>query len=260
MTSTQSMLTRVAIAAFAAAAAFTLGCAKPELVAPTALVSPYDASRGEVLWAVAPLANESGATIFDPNAITDSVIRSVQQIDGIRCLPLNRVLAEMRALEMAVVGSPAEAAALADRLGVNGLIIGTITDYDPYEPPTLGLSLALETTGTMPQIGGDGGLGLDALRGSVGETGTSGGAQRRYAELPTASVSVVYDARSHATLMALKRYAQGRHDPMSARGWQRFLMSMPLYTDFAAHAAVSELLDHERLRLARAGALQVSSR
>ncbi|MEM8756152.1 MAG: hypothetical protein AAGF47_00030 [Planctomycetota bacterium] len=235
------------------------GCHGPALVPPNTLTSPYDVARGEVLWAVVPLSNESGTSILDPASVSDAVVRACQQIEGIRCLPLNRVIAEMRGLNMAAVRSPSEAAVLAERLGVNVLIVGTITDYDPYDPPRLGFSLVLETAGnlTSPDSAD---FGLDALRGSVGEDSSSPRARVRYEQLPSASASVVLDGRNHATLMELRRFAEGRHDPSSARGWEGYLASMPLYTEFAAHAAVSRLLDLERLRLARAGAARVSAR
>ncbi len=258
MTSAESMLMRWA-AALAAVALTLGGCQRSTLTPPNVLVSPYDSARGEALWAVAPLMNESGTTIIELDAISDALVRACQQIEGIRCLPLNRTLAEMRGLGMDSIGSPEEAAALAARLGVNGLIVGTVSDYDPYEPPTLGLSLVLETGESFVESGG---LSLDGLRGGVsGSSAGEAGATARYAERPAASVAAVFSGRNHATQMELRRYALGRHDAGSALGWRTYLSSMPLFTEFAAHAAVSRLLDEERLRLARQRVpQQVSSR
>jgi hypothetical protein len=258
MASAESMLLRWALAL--TVVALTIGgCQSSTLTPPNVLVSPYDSARGEALWAVAPLMNESGTTILELDAISDAVVRACQQIEGIRCLPLNRTLAEMRGLGLQTIGSPEEAAALAARLGVNGLIVGTISDYNPYEPPTLGLSLALETGESFVEPGG---LSLDGLRGGVtgagaGETGST----TRYAERPVASMAAVFDGRNHATQMEVRRYAVGRQEAGSARGWRTYLSSMPLFTEFAAHAAVSRLLDEERLRVGRQRVpQQVSSR
>lgn len=255
MASAESMLWRWAVVLAVACLAMS-GCRSPSLTPPNVLVSPYDSARGEALWAVAPLANESGTTILELDAISDAVVRACQQIEGIRCLPLNRVLAEMRGLGLQSIGTPEEAAALASRLGVNGLIIGTVSDYNPYEPPTIGISLVLETGESFVNPGG---LDLEGLRGGV--TGGNAGATSRYVEQPAASISVVFDGRNHGTQMELRRFASGRHDPGSARGWRTYLSSMPLFTEFAAHAAVGRLLDEERLRLARQRVpRQVSSR
>lgn len=247
MTSEQRMLM---VTALSWLAAVSLGCHRPSLVAPGTLTSPYDTSRGEALWAVVPLRNETGTTVFEVGELTDAVVRACQQIEGIGCLPQNRVIAEMRGLGMSSITTPEEAAALAGRLGVNGLIVGTVTAYDPYDPPVLGLALSLES-GAAGRSGGD--LSIDALRGSASESGGDG-LTARFDSAPSASVSVVFDGRNHATKMELRRYATGRHEPGHARGWEQFLTSMPLFTEFAAHSAVGRLLDQERLRLARSGA------
>jgi len=183
--------TLIALSALAQA-----GCQNATLIAPNTLTSPYDIARGEVLWAVAPLTNESGVTLLDSAAISDAVILASQQIEGVRCLPLNRVIAEMRALNMPVVRSPLEAAALSERLGVNGLIVGTITDYDPYDPPRLGLSLVLETAGNLASPTTQD-FGLDQLRGRTSGSPGVGGAMARYEEQPSASASVDTPPFSH---------------------------------------------------------------
>ncbi|MGP1271892.1 MAG: hypothetical protein ACTS22_01020 [Phycisphaerales bacterium] len=258
MTSQQSMLFPFA-ALLAGAVLLLAGCQSPSLTPPTRLTSPYDSSRGEVLWAVAPLTNESGTSLVPTDELTDAIVRACQQIEGVRCLPQNRVIAEMRGLGIRAIASPADAQRLAERLGVNGLIIGTITDYHPYEPPKLGLALALETSGPAPFVGDD--LSLETLRGSTGERVTEQPGTARYTQVPAASLAVVFDGRHHDTLMELQRFAEGRHDPDAARGWRVYLASMPLFTEFAAQAAVSRLLDEERLRLARARAAgRMSSR
>lgn len=260
MTSSESMLFKRVVASVVLVVGLCLtnvGCGGSSLTPPDTLVSPYDSAYGEALWAVAPLVNESGTTILELDALTDALVRSCQQIEGVRCLPLNRVLSEMRGLGMSsTVRTPDEAAALASRLGVNGLIVGTVTDYDPYNPPKLGMSLVLQSGAALSRQAG---LNLDGLRG--GATTSETGSTARYTELPNASISIVFDGRNHATLMEMRRYASGRHDPGTASGWRTYLTSMPLFSEFAAHAAVGRLLDEERLRLARQRASQqVSSR
>jgi len=55
---------------------------------------------------------------------------------------LNRTIAAMRALRMSDLKSPAEVRQLASELGVDGVIVGSITAWDPYDPPKLGIALA----------------------------------------------------------------------------------------------------------------------
>ncbi len=243
MTSTEKLLVTLGLALLALLA----GCARgPELVNPTVLRSPYDATRGDVLFAVAPLRNESGTTVFRADEVTDAIVRAVSSVPGIRCLPLNRTIAELRGLGMREITGPADLEALAEAMNVDGLIVGTVTAYDPYNPPTLGLSLALHAGNPTFAAGPD----LGDIRGAV--TDPQMPAPSRYVETPVASMSDVFDGRNQGVQMQVRRYAEGRIERGSPRGWKTYLASMPLYTEFVAHAAVGRLLDQERLRLARA--------
>jgi hypothetical protein len=244
MTSTEKLLVLLGLIAMA----FVPGCVQgPDSLTPPAVTrSPYDSSRGDVLFAVAPLVNESGTTVFQPDMVSDALVRSVSAVEGINCLPLNRTLVAMRGMGMRELTSPREVSALADALGVDGLIVGTVTAYDPYDPPTLGLSLALHAG----PIGFSGSLNVEELRGTI--TDPDAPDSLRYVESPIATTSEVFSARNHAVQMEMKRYAEGRSEPSAPRGWRMYQASMPLYTEFVTHAAVSSLLDQERLRLARA--------
>ncbi len=239
--------------ACAAIATLCAGCApRPDLVAPEVLVSPYAGDAETTpLWAVAPLANESGTSAVDVLAVTDAVVAKVAEARGLACVPTNRVVAGMRALGLAGVSSPEEARRLAGALGVQAVVVGTISAYDPYDPPTLGLTLGL----VQREGGAEAALDPRALRRAGSETAAVGARP--------ASVVVVsehLDGRNHEVLMGLRRYADGRHDARAALGWRSYLASMDLYTQFGAYVAVGRLLDAERLRLSRAGMAESRAR
>ena len=256
MTTVQTML-RIGVAARPAlalacaviAAAGAPGCAsKPDLVAPEVLMSPYDAALGETLWAVAPLANESGVGTVDVLAVCDAIVGKVTEAEGLAAVPMNRTIAAMRSLSMPAVRSPAEARMLAEALGVDGVIVGSITAYDQYNPPTIGLTLALYTRPPSPAI--DLGPSEDprTLRSAPTEPDLP---RTTFTGAPSSVVIEHLPGINHAVQMNVRRYAQGRHRQDSALGWERYLASMELYTDFAAHWVVRRLLEEERLRLAR---------
>ncbi len=73
----------------------------------------------------------------------------------------------------------------------------------------------------------------------------------RFGGDPITVVSEHLNARNHEVLMAVRNYAIGRSDQMSALGWRSYTASMELYTQFAAHHCVGRLIDEEWLRLAR---------
>jgi len=216
---------------------------------PGLIVAPYDTTQGDVLWAVIPPANESGVSSVREDQIGDHIVATVQGIRGVRCLPINRTLAAMRALGIHQITSTNEAIALANALGVDGIIAGSITAYDPYDPPTLGLALALYSRPGAMKRGPKTDLDPRSLSMAYTDFGKFDGS--RFAGDPVNSVSQHLDARDHAVLMDLKRYAQGRSDPNSAMRWRIYTASMDLYTQFVAHHTVGRLIDEEWLRYAR---------
>lgn len=215
-----------------------------QLVPPEVLVAPYDTSNGDALWAVAPLGNESGVSIADPNILADALVAKIDETRGIACLPLNRTLAAMRARRMTAIRTPADARLLAATLGVDAIVVGNITAYDPYNPPKIGLSLALFSRDRKPAEAFD----PMRLRSSYSDSDYRV-TNSQYADKPVAVVSEHLDAINHEVQMDLRRYATGRCDADSALGWKNYLANMDLYSEFTAYFAVSRLLEQERLRV-----------
>lgn len=251
MTTVQTML-GTCRAGFALVAASLLilvlgGCTpnRDTRVPPQVLVSPYDSSQGDALWAVVPLANESGVSFANTDLVADSLIAKINEVRGVACLPLNRTIAAMRARGMTAVRSPGDARMLANALGVDALVIGSITAYDPYNPPKLGVALAVFARENRPANG------VDPMKLQMAYTDRDPGVQTQFLDRPIATMSEHFDGANHEVQMAIQRYSNGRHEPASALGWRGMLASMDLYVEFAAHEAVSRLLEQERLRLAQ---------
>jgi hypothetical protein len=222
----------------------------PDLVRPATLAAPYDAARGEVLWAVVPLRNESGTTLADSFAVSDKVVAAAAQVRGVRTLPLNRTIATMRTLGITHLESPADAKRLATEMGADGIIVGSITAYDPYDPPRLGLALALYSRTPVMDFAGDQTIDTRTLQ--FQPTDYQYFPRSSFGEAPASVAAQHLDAKNHQVLADVRAYAQGRHDPKSAYGWRRYTASMDLFTEFAAWHTVSRLLDHEWIRLSNA--------
>lgn len=255
MTTVQNMLARVALIALLSVVTTLTACrTKPDprdrLDVPTATVAPYDTSIREVVWAVLPPRNESGTSLAQTDLIGDELVAAVQQVRGVRCLPLNRALDAARELGMPEgPRDSADAIRLADALGVDAVIASTVTAYDPYDPPILGLALALYAKPGSMNATTQAALDTGALRMAFTDFGRFEGV--RFGGDPVTVISQHLDARDHGVLMALKNYATGRSDPNSSLRWRVYTASMELYTRFAAHHAVGRLIDEEWLRLAR---------
>lgn len=238
-----------------APALLCVGCAgpAPELTAPQITLAPYE-SPSEVLWAVAPLRNESGTSAVDPMTVSDKLVAAAEEIRGVRCLPLNRTLETMRALKMPGLATPGDIAKLAQQMGVDGLLVGSVTAYDPYTP-SIGLSLVLWAKPGSAMDGMVLSKGVDprTLQFQARELPPS--ANRRNDGV-VASVSEFLDGKNHQVLLDVRNFASGRSKPTDALNWKRYVASMPLFEEFAANYALSRLMHSEWIRLGRQASTQ----
>ncbi len=227
------------------------GCAAKQPAGSDALVSPYQQGR---IWAVAPLRNESGSLQADGLAMADRLQRQLENASNIDVLPVNRVLRAMELLEMSFVETPADAARLMQTLGCDGLIIGTITAYDPYDPPKLGLSIELFDGGRAAMLDE-----LDVRQLTRAATGDqthpyATGSSRTTAKNDgvASGVSAYFDAASADVRNKLQVYGSNRGGPdWHADGWHKYRISMDLYSEFVTYVMSWRLLHAEKQRLSR---------
>lgn len=215
------------------------GCG-PKLVQPVELRSPYPQRQ---VWAVVPFSNESGISIVDPYRMADLCAAQAQQVYGIDTLPVNRVIAAMQQCDLPAVTSAADAMMLMNVLNIDGLIVGTVTAYDPYPPPTLGIAAELHVRSARDRWSG-----LDPqtiVRDPRGEAA----AGELGPQNPIAQAAGVFDARNNQTLLWLNDFATGRTIPDSAYGKDIYLVNMELYTQFVCYRVLHDLLAIEQARL-----------
>lgn len=238
MTSEQFMLIAVTL--------LLVSCEIPQLPVKSAdpLISPYAERR---IWAVAPLRNESGSQTPDPAAVADHLARQLENASNIDVLPVNRVLAAMEALQMPVVASRADAMKLLGTLGCDGLVAGTLTSYDSYDPPKLGMAVELYISGRVERI-----EAVDLRQMSRAGTGPQVQPATPPSRQPVSSVSVYLDAKDPDTQRMMKRYAGNRNLSTNDRIRDQshlYRISMDLFTEFATYVVSWRLLEAERTRL-----------
>ncbi len=233
-------------AACAAVALFALttltGCPPKATVRPVNLTSPYPAPK---VWAVVPFRNYSGTSLVDSVAMADHLTQQLQQIDGIQVLPVNRVLETMASKEMPEVRTIEDAMTLMQALKADGLLVGSITAWDPYEPPRIGAQLQLYAT-RNPYTFSQSDIQTRTLTYAATDKLLPG--SRRYNQ-PVASVGNHFDAANGDTEHALKKYAHGRTPADAPAGYRRYLINMNLYAEFVTHELAQRLLDAEWKRL-----------
>lgn len=250
MTSERFMLRRrAAFSAAALAFALSLAITGCQALRPGSIVlrsdAPYSASR-ELIWAVAPLINESGTSLVDELAVSDMIANELMLVRGISALPLNRSLAAMRALRLAAITTEAEALALARTLGADAILVGTITSWDPYDPPQLGINIALYSRSPDMMAGArfSGDPQLLSMASTDSDIRHDWGGPG-----PLAAIAGFYDASDTLTQRAMQHYARSKPEDPSALGWRRFSASMKLFTKFVCHELVGEVLASERARV-----------
>ena len=251
MKSVQTMLSRAtSLAAVILAAVLVAGCQprEPALVAPNPLVAPYPSSGNAPLplWAVAPFNNESGTSTVDQLAVSDAVVAKASEVRGLATIPLNRTLAAMRSMRMDAVRSPSDARRLAQAVGADAIIIGSITAYDPYNPPKVGLTLGLFFSPQSRLVNPQQPFDPVTLSTAPNDRQTFPITSSE----PESIIADYLDAANHAVQIDLQSYAEGRYERTNPLGWRKYLVSMDLYTEFAAFQAVRHLLEAERARLA----------
>lgn len=197
------------------------------------------------VWAVVPLINESGSASADGMVIADKLVTELSRQPKVDVVPVVRTLEAMRQLEMPVVTSLGDALALRQQLGVDGLVVGSITNYDPYDPPKLGLALELYVDPVTPMRTTD-------IR-QLSRAATDGSAKLNPVgdNQPVTAVSGIFDAADPAVERDLQRWAKyqgvGSGDP---HNWRLYRISMDLYATFVSHVVSSRLLEAEVKRLA----------
>ena len=207
------------------------------------LHSPYSTRR---VWAVAPLGNESGSVQADGWAMADHLVRQLENASNLDVLPVNRVLAAMQALEMSQITTPNDARQLLRSLGVDGLIVGTITAYHPYDPPKLGLAVELYVNTRVEHRSV-----IDVRRLARASTGRGSLPSPASVRQPISQISAVFDAAAPDVRDKLRQYAENRGQVPDEESWHRYRISMDLYSEFVSYVMSWRLLQAEAQRLAK---------
>jgi len=188
--------------------------------------------------AVAPFRNLSGSSDLDVVAATDEFYSELQAVEGLEVVPVNRVLATLADLGWDNVQKPEDVLVLADALAVEGVIVGSITRYDPYPPPQVGmvLQLYLRTQRDSDQAV------------TYVNPGESFELSRARMIQPAASVVRIFDAREEEVAKRGKQFAKHRGASDSPYSWKKYTTQRN-YLKFVSYEMIGELLAGERQRL-----------
>lgn len=246
MTSEQVRLILMRLMLIALCVSVMQGCSKPFVE--RTIEAPYATRQ---VWAVAPLRNETGSRHADGLMMADELTRVIERVEGIDALPLNRVLEAMDALRMTAVVTQDDAIHLREALGIDALVVGTLTHYDAYDPPKMGVALDLYT---WPSDRRHRALDIRGL--SWAPTSDKAGIRRGTLyrqDQPVTTVSGYFDAGAVGTKQLLNDYAYGRGStPNTLHERRLYTINMNLFQQFVSHEMGSQIIWAEWQRLARA--------
>ncbi len=210
--------------------------------------------RKKQVWAVAPAFNLSGERQVDSILQADLLFEQLQQVQGLTVIPVNRVAEVYGVLKIDHIQSERQAMMVCDLLGCDGLMVPTITVYDPYDPPKLGAALQLfvkPPTSVKPTVR----QASTAIhpRDMARQAAPAKGESLPAAQAPDPNfvqVVGIFDAANGSVRSALMRYASGRNDPVGPFGAKEYLVSMDRYCGFVYCSLISELINAPKLKRA----------
>ncbi|HWB53717.1 MAG TPA: hypothetical protein VG722_05970 [Tepidisphaeraceae bacterium] len=217
------------------------GCATPKKPQPygheAPLYLPGDHPR---VWGIAPAINLSGQNGVDSLIQADLLYQQLQPVQGVTIVPVDRVVAVYQALQISHVQSEAQANAVCKALGLDGLLVPTVTAYDPYNPPKFGAALQLFEAGQttqMPEVN---------VQKLAQEAAPAPGSNEPV-HVHFLQVVGMYDASNGSVRNDLKAYAAGRYDPESPLGIGEYYENMNRYCGFVYHDLLRKLFERPQL-------------
>lgn len=201
--------------------------------------APYPTTRSLV---VLPLLNQSPSQDFDTVALTDALVAELAQVDGLLVFPTNRPLKLLIARGQTHAISETQAKEIAHDLGADGVLVGAVTEYDPYSPQKMGMWLQLFWVRADISLAGLNPTEYSrrATPGDPGYAGRGGAFSQ---------VRAVFDASRNDVVERVRLYAENHRGQDSPYGWRKYLASSKLYSEFVCREMVVMLLQRELERI-----------
>ena len=98
--------------------------------------------RGLRTVAVVPFFNQSDERAVDGRLMASQYASELQKTPGLEVIPAGVVETTMRRYGLTSLSGPRQAAQLAMLLNADAVVVGTVTEFSPYYPPRIGLSVA----------------------------------------------------------------------------------------------------------------------
>jgi len=182
---------------------------------------------------VAPVLNLSGVHDVDSLKLTDWLASEFVSFPGTTVVPVNRVLAELLVRGKTTVESPQDAVALARAFGADATIVVALTEYNPYNPPVVGLVMQ------WYDASGEGAVATTQVARELP-------AQNPPDLQPRWQVQRVFNAANGEIQDQVQHYADERDGQRSPYGWRKYLQSQELYVRYCCWALIKTMHSLDR--------------
>lgn len=195
---------------------------------------------------VAPVLNLSGTNDFDSLKITDTIASEFLAFSTVSVIPVNLTLATLDRLGKKWVEGPEDALMLARELGADVTVVTVVTEYNPYDPPIIGLIMQWYEV-PRSTAGGR----FDPVVASREAHGSADVELTGLAEAsPRFQLQRVFNAAHNQVLDEVRRFAHRRAGQESPYGWRKYIKSQELYVRYCCWSMIRTILrltEYERI-------------
>jgi hypothetical protein len=188
---------------------------------------------------VAPVLNLSNSTDWDPLRVTDVLASEFQSFPDIVVIPVNRTLAALALRGQSTVETPQDALELAREFQADAIVVAAITEYDPYDPPRVGIVMQWYDTGRRQAV-----TRLDPVAASrqAADLVPAGSVGDAALVTPTLQIQQVYNAAENAVQNDIRAFAASRSGYKTAYGAQIHTKSQELFVRYCCWASIRTML------------------
>lgn len=186
--------------------------------------------------AVVPVQDLSGTGALDALALTDILASELAQVPQVSVVPVSQTVAVMLGQGWRSLASPQQAQVLARLLNADGVMVTAVSEYDPYDPPRLGLIAEVYLVAPPPAASLPA-EDVDRLPAPLASRPADPAG-------PDRQVQRVYDARQQAEQEAIRRFA--RRDARGSHEWQEYLRDQRRFLRYCSWQTVMDLVGAAR--------------
>lgn len=189
------------------------------------------------VYVLAPVLNLSGSNDFDALRVTDLIASECLSFEGLSIVPVNLTLAELARVGKPSVETPEDAVQLARTFGADGTLVVAITEYDPYDPPVIGMILQVYEADRVSST-----ARFDPLTASRSSQSPELALSVAPGLTPRWQIQRVFNAASEDVQNDIRRYAEDREGHRSAYGWRKTTKCQEEYVRYCGWALIRSML------------------